>query len=74
MSDFDSSWKDALRRLFQPFMAFFAPEAYDAIDWGRPYETLDKELQQITADAKVGLFRSRRRSRGLAPKSRQVDV
>ena len=27
---------------------------YEAIDWRRPYESLDKELQQITPNARIG--------------------
>jgi hypothetical protein len=28
-------------------MAFFFPEAYSSIDWGRGFEFLDGELQQV---------------------------
>lgn len=52
--DYDSPWKEILDDYFEDFMAFFFPVAYDAIDWARGLEFLDKELQKITADAAVG--------------------
>lgn len=35
-------------------MAFFFPEAHRDIDWTRPFEMLDKELQQITPESEQG--------------------
>ncbi|WP_022948398.1 hypothetical protein [Methylohalobius crimeensis] len=35
-------------------MAIFFPEAHRGIDWSRGYEFLDKELQQVVRDAKLG--------------------
>ncbi len=54
MTDYDSPWKEALDQCFEPFMAFFFPEAHAEIDWGREYELLDKELQQIAPEAEMG--------------------
>ena len=54
MSDFDSPWKEALDCYFEPFMAFFFPQAHTEIDWGRSYEMLDKELQRIVREAEQG--------------------
>jgi len=48
MAAYDSPWKEALTRYFEPFVAFFLPQAHGEIDWNRGYEFLDKELQQIT--------------------------
>jgi hypothetical protein len=45
-SDFDNAWKEMLEHYFPAFMAFFVPEAHEEIDWSRPPEFLDKELQQ----------------------------
>ena len=53
-TDYDSPWKEALERYFEPFMEFFFPEAHADIDWSRGYEFLDKELQQVTPDAELG--------------------
>jgi hypothetical protein len=53
-SDLDSPWKEALELFLPPFLQFFFPHIYDAIDWSRGYLSLDKELQQITADAGSG--------------------
>jgi hypothetical protein len=52
--DFDSPWKEALDHYFEPCMAFFFPMADADIDWGRGFETLDKELQPIVRQAKHG--------------------
>jgi hypothetical protein len=52
--DLDSPWKEALQHFLSPFLAFFFPRIHEAIDWKRGYESLDKELQQITRDARVG--------------------
>lgn len=51
---YDSPWKDALKHFFPDFLAFFFPHAYADIDWRLGYEFLDKELQQIVRDAKLG--------------------
>ena len=53
-ADYDSPWKEALERYFEPFMAFFFPQAHRDIEWSRGYEFLDKELQQVTPDAALG--------------------
>jgi hypothetical protein len=51
---YDSPWKEVLENYTQEFTAFFFPDAHDDIDWGRGYEFLDKELQQVTRDAVLG--------------------
>ncbi|MBI3977781.1 MAG: cytosolic protein [Chloroflexi bacterium] len=53
-AEFDSAWKEAIERYFEPFMAFFFPNAHAAIDWDRKYEFLDTELQQVARDAALG--------------------
>jgi hypothetical protein len=55
MSDFDNPWKDVLEHFFGQFLAFFFPDAHAAIDWGRRYESLEKELQQIVSESELGL-------------------
>jgi hypothetical protein len=54
VTDFDSPWKEALDVYFEPCLAFFFPLAHADIDWGRGYEMLDKELQQIVRQAEQG--------------------
>ena len=54
MTDYDSPWKTALERYFPQFMALFFPEAYAGIDWSQGYAFLDKELQKVVRDAKLG--------------------
>jgi hypothetical protein len=53
-ADYDSAWKEALERFFQEFISFFFPQAHAGIDWGRGYEFLDKEFQQVVRDAELG--------------------
>ena len=53
-NDLDSPWKEALELFLAPFLAFFFPHVFEAIDWGRGYESLDKELQQIVRSARTG--------------------
>jgi hypothetical protein len=53
-ADFDSPWKEAIDAFFRPFMALFFPAVHDRIDWTRPYEFLDAELQRITGDSEIG--------------------
>ncbi len=53
-TDFDSPWKEALDFYFEAFLALLFPEVHLEIDWSRPYESLDKEFQQIVRDAEVG--------------------
>ena len=52
--DYDSPWKEAIDAFFQPFMALFFPSVHALIDWNRPYEFLDAELQRITGDSTIG--------------------
>ncbi len=50
----DNAWKDLLNQFFREFMEFFfVPIAAD-IGWQRGYEFLDKELEQITRDHRIG--------------------
>lgn len=34
-ADFDSPWKDALDRYFEPFLALLFPQAHADLDWRR---------------------------------------
>lgn len=52
--EFDVPWKDILEALFQQFLAFFLPVAYENIDWERGFEFLDNELSRITRDSQIG--------------------
>lgn len=53
-TDFDSPWKGIIERYFEDFMAFFFPEAHEAINWEKEYTFLDKELQQVVREAEIG--------------------
>lgn len=52
--DADSPWKEILERFFPDFLSFFFPQAHADIDWSRPYEFLDKELQKVVREANLG--------------------
>lgn len=53
-SDFDGAWKEALERYFEPFVAFFFAQVHREIDWSRPVEFRDTELQQIAPERQQG--------------------
>ncbi|MFN7948433.1 MAG: DUF4351 domain-containing protein [Blastocatellia bacterium] len=50
----DNAWKDALNQSFREFMEFFFPAIAAETDWQRGYEFLDKELEQIARDSRIG--------------------
>ena len=52
--DYDTPWKNIIETYFEELMAFFFPAAHTDIDWSRPVEFLDKELQQVVRDAEFG--------------------
>ncbi|BAY21910.1 hypothetical protein NIES2100_16730 [Calothrix sp. NIES-2100] len=53
-TEYDSPWKDILQTYFSEFMQFFFLDAYNEIDWRQQPEFLDKELQEVVADAEIG--------------------
>jgi len=53
-ANFDEPWKEAIADYFEDFLIFFFPEVHSLIDWSKPPQSLDKELQQITAAADTG--------------------
>ncbi|HLO86141.1 MAG TPA: hypothetical protein VK203_14190 [Nostocaceae cyanobacterium] len=53
-TDYDSPWKEIIEAYFPRFLEFFFPLAYGEIDWTKPYQFLDKELQQLDPDAEIG--------------------
>ncbi len=52
--DFDGPWKTAVEVYFKDFMRFFFPKIHEDIQWEREYTFLDKELEKIVRDAKIG--------------------
>jgi len=53
-ANYDEPWKLALEQYFQPFIAFFFPQAHAEINWQIPYEPLDQEFQQVVREAELG--------------------
>ena len=54
MDDLDSPWKEFLDEFLPEFLALCFTDIYRRIDWSRPYESLDKELQQIAPECDEG--------------------
>jgi hypothetical protein len=52
--ELDSPWKEALEHFLEWFLALCFPDVHAGIDWARGYQSLDKELQQIVRDARLG--------------------
>jgi hypothetical protein len=53
-TEYDNPWKEIIEDFFPNFLKFFFPTAYAVIDWTKPYEFLDTELQQLEPDAEIG--------------------
>ncbi|HEY7426654.1 MAG TPA: hypothetical protein VH682_20630 [Gemmataceae bacterium] len=54
MAVYDQTWKEAMDKWFEPFVAFFFANVHRDIDWGRGWQSLDTELRQVTRDAELG--------------------
>lgn len=52
--EYDSPWKEILTAHFEQFTIFFFPDIALKIDWSKGYNSLDKELRQITREAETG--------------------
>ena len=52
--DYDSPWKEAIEIMLADFMAFYFPDAWQAIDWQQPHRFLDQELQKILPESGTG--------------------
>jgi len=52
--DYDSPWKEALERYLPDALALLFPAAFAGIDWSPGYSFLDKELQKVVRDARLG--------------------
>jgi len=53
-NDYDSPWKEALEAYFPEFIQLLFPKAYAEINWSKPHEFLDNELQKVVRDADSG--------------------
>ena len=52
-TDFDNPWKQILEDYFPQFLEFFFPQVHQAIDWTKPVEFLDQELQKLFPEAET---------------------
>jgi hypothetical protein len=53
-AEFDGPWKEALDLYFRHFIELFFTHIAREVDWDRPLEFQDKELQQIAPAAAAG--------------------
>ncbi|MCW5558256.1 MAG: cytosolic protein, partial [Verrucomicrobiae bacterium] len=53
-SDSDGGWKELLEKFWRLFLELCFPNIAADIDWTRPFEFLDKELQEVIRDADSG--------------------
>ena len=53
-TDYDGAWKEALEHYLRSLLEFCFPRVAREIDWSRPFEWLDKELQEVVRDAEAG--------------------
>ncbi|HAB16542.1 MAG TPA: transposase [Verrucomicrobiota bacterium] len=53
-ADYDGGWKETLETFWPPSVSLCFPTVAADIDWTRPFEFLDKELQEVTRDADSG--------------------
>ena len=58
MTDFDGAWKEALEQYFRPFLEFCFPDIATQVDWAKGFEFLDKELEKVVRNAKLGKLRA----------------
>jgi hypothetical protein len=57
-TDFDGAWKEALEQYFRPFLEFCFPTIAARVDWYKGFEFLDKELEKVVRNAKLGKLRA----------------
>jgi len=50
----DNIWKEVLDDFFRYFMLFFFPDYYRDVDWKKGYESLDKEMIEVTQKGGFG--------------------
>ncbi|MGG3691056.1 hypothetical protein ABEU88_18030, partial [Caldifermentibacillus hisashii] len=53
-TDYDALWKKIISELFEEFILFFAPDLYEAIDFGKGIVFLEQELHKVIIKHKKG--------------------
>lgn len=53
-AEYDRTWKEALQEYFNPFLGLCFSEIHGLIDWSKPTQSLDKEMEQIARGADSG--------------------
>lgn len=54
MDELDPVWKEALDSFFESCLALLFPDMHHDIDWTRPWEDLDRELERLFPQAEMG--------------------
>jgi hypothetical protein len=57
MAVYDETWKEAMNKWFESFVAFFFPQVHRDLDGHRGWESLDAELREVVRDAAWGAKR-----------------
>jgi predicted transposase YdaD len=57
-ANYDAAWKAAVQAFFRAFLELCFPPIFARVDWSRPTEFLDQELQAVLRDAEIGLRRA----------------
>jgi len=52
--DYDGAWKETIEKYFRPFLELCFPAVANQIDWTHAPEFMDKELQEVVRDARLG--------------------
>ncbi len=53
-ADYDGTWKQAIEEFLEAFLAFFFPRVWALVDWSRPPQSLETELQQVFPTSEAG--------------------
>ena len=53
-TDYDALWKKIISELFEEFILFFAPDLYEAIDFGKGIVFLEQELHKVIIEHNKG--------------------
>lgn len=52
-ADFDSAWKEVLRKYFKDFVLLCWPQVFDKIDWTRGYTFLEQEFHAVSHKGEI---------------------
>ncbi|NJO19936.1 MAG: transposase, partial [Spirulinaceae cyanobacterium RM2_2_10] len=53
-ADYDGTWKQVIEEFLDAFLDFFFPQVRALVDWSRPPESLETELQKVFPESETG--------------------